>query len=466
MKWAVSTLEPLRPKITHSISQIASCRKSVIVPKSNLDLLNFEVAPVRSGATSGGDGPLGLSLAAAAAPAAPRIALYSHDTLGLGHMRRNMLLAQTLTASSLQPVTLSIVGKPEACRFPLPARGERVVLPALRKVPDGGYQPASFDLPLTQVVDMRSRIIRGTLEGFRPDLLIVDNVPRGAMRELDNALGMLRADTSTRVVLGLRDVLDDPESIRRQWSKSDSYAALRDFYDEIWIYGDPLIFDTQHDYGFPADVQPKIRYTGYFDLSERARHAEPEDVRAADLLNIREHDTVLCLLGGGEDGNVLADAFADIVLPDGFHALIVPGPYLHAESMRKLERRAAADPAFRLIPFVREPMVLARDCTCVVAMGGFNTVWEIVALGKPFLVMPRASGRQEQWIRARRLQELGVLDVQSQELMNGWSLSQWVAAQGRAPRANIRDRIRLDGLSTVVELASAMLSRELRAVNV
>ena len=428
------------------------------MPKLNLDLL-------KSGAAADAGGRPKLTVAASAPPAAPRIALYSHDTLGLGHMRRNMLLAQTLTASPLQPVTLSMVGKPEACRFPLPARGERVVLPALSKLADGGYRPASFDLPLAQVVDMRSLMIRGALEGFRPDLLIVDNVPRGAMRELDNALAMLRAHTATRVVLGLRDVLDDPEAIRRQWSKSDSYAALRDYYDEIWIYGDPLVFDTQRDYGFPADVQPKIRYTGYFDLCERMHYAQADDLLAAEQLQLRERDTVLCLLGGGEDGNVLADAFADIVLPDGFHALIVPGPYLHAESMCKLEQRAAADPAFRLIPFVREPMVLARDCTCVVAMGGFNTVWEIVALDKPFLVMPRASGRREQWIRARRLQELGVLDVQAQEAVSGRSLSQWVATQGRVPRVNIRDRIRLDGLSTVVELASALLSRERRAAH-
>jgi len=416
-------------------------------------------------ATAADDQRARLTVAARGRPTAPRIALYSHDTLGLGHMRRNLLLAQALTASPLQPVTLSLVGKPEACRFPLPARGERVVLPALRKRPEGDYLPACFDLPLTHVVNMRSLILRAALEGFRPDLLIVDNVPRGALRELDDALCMLRAHTSTRIVLGLRDVLDDPEAIRRQWSESNSYAALRDYYDEIWIYGDPLVFDAQHDYWFPADVQPKIRYTGYFDLCERMRYAQADDLLAAEQLCLRDQDTVLCLLGGGEDGDVLAGAFADIALPDGFNALIVPGPYLQAESMCKLEQRAAADPRFRLIPFVREPMALARDCTCVVAMGGFNTVWEIVALEKPFLVVPRAYGRREQWIRAKRLQELGVLDVQSQESVSGQSISQWVATRGRAPRAHIRESIRMDGLSTVVDLASGLLSRELRGVS-
>lgn len=390
---------------------------------------------------------------------APRVALYSHDTLGLGHVRRNLLLAQRLADSPLRPVTLSIVGKPEACRFPLPARGDRLVLPALRKGSDGAYEPASLGVPLADVVELRAAVLRAALESFRPDLVIVDKEPRGALRELDDALTVLRSGSDARVVLGLRDVLDSPEVVHRQWRESDSFAALRQ-YDEIWVYGDRRILDAPRDYRFPAEVVPKIRFTGYFDLRERLRYAAPQELEWVARLGIDERDTVLCLLGGGQDGGALATAFAATTLPGGWRAVVVTGPYLPDETVALLERRAAADPAFRVFEFVREPLALVERCRCVVAMGGYNTVWEVVSMEKPLLVVPRVAPRLEQAIRARRLAELGVLDVLMPDQLRPAALSDWIAAQSRRPQVSIRDLVPLDGLVTVVERATALLGRE------
>ena len=52
---------------------------------------------------------------------------------------------------------------------------------------------------------------------YKPDLLIVDKEPRGAVRELDPALAHLRRNGSVSCVLGLRDVLDDPLAVRQEW---------------------------------------------------------------------------------------------------------------------------------------------------------------------------------------------------------------------------------------------------------
>lgn len=399
-----------------------------------------------------------------AKPRSPRIALYSHDTLGLGHARRNLLLAQTLAASALEPVTLAIVGKQAVGRFPLPRRGDRLVLPGLRKSSDGNYAPSSLDLPLQQVVELRSRTIRAALEAFQPDVLLVDNVPRGAQRELDESLAMLRARGDTRIVLGLRDVLDEPEAIRRQWNEANAYAVLRDCYDEIWVYGDPAIFDATQDYWFPDDVRPKIRFTGYFDLRERLRYAPKDELRWADQQIGGHGETIVCLVGGGEDGASLASAFSEIVLPEGLRALAVRGPHLPEATTRRLERRAERDAAFRTVEFVREPMALLRHCRAAITMGGYNSVWEAVSLEKPLLVAPRVAPRREQWIRASRLAELGLLDLLRPEQVTGGALSAWVAGLGSAPRARIRDVIPLDGLSRVVELVGALLEVRTRAV--
>src|SRR5258708_14463332 len=49
-----------------------------------------------------------------------RVALYSHDTMGLGHFRRNLLIAQTLASSPLRPTCLMIAGAWKTRAFAMP----------------------------------------------------------------------------------------------------------------------------------------------------------------------------------------------------------------------------------------------------------------------------------------------------------------------------------------------------------
>ena len=145
-----------------------------------------------------------------------RIPLYSHDTMGIGHMRRNLLIATALAHSSLRPSILLIAGAREASAFPMPPSVDCLTLPVYRKEADGRYQSRSLDLPLDQLVRLRAGTIAAALEAFEPDVLIVDKVARGAFAELDPALASSRAKGRTRCVLGLRDVLDDPDAVRRE----------------------------------------------------------------------------------------------------------------------------------------------------------------------------------------------------------------------------------------------------------
>jgi predicted glycosyltransferase len=65
-----------------------------------------------------------------------RIVFYSHDTMGLGHVRRNILIARTLGSSHLQPVILMVTGIGEAAVFGIPPAADYLTLPALHKDAD------------------------------------------------------------------------------------------------------------------------------------------------------------------------------------------------------------------------------------------------------------------------------------------------------------------------------------------
>jgi len=385
-----------------------------------------------------------------------RIALYSHDTMGLGHMRRNLLIAKALAGSPLRPTILMIGGARELNSFALPPGVDCLTLPALRKSDAGRYGSRRLHLSLRELTGLRARTISAALEAFAPDVLVVDNVPRGAVRELDPALECLRARGHTRCVLGLRDVLDDPETVRREWAGAANEAALRQYYDAVWVYGDPAVYDLVREYRFAPDVAAKVTYTGYLD--QRARLEAPDGqapARRADA-DLPPGRFALCLVGGGQDGAALAEAFAAAELPHGMDGVLVSGPFMPPEVRERLARRTAGRRRLRVLEFVDEPTGLLRRADRVVAMGGYNTVWEALSFDKRTLIVPRVAPRREQLIRAERLHALGLLDVLHPDSLGSGALTEWLAREPQ-PVPRVRDRVDLDGLTRLPRLLEEML---------
>src|SRR5258708_4076320 len=124
----------------------------------------------------------------------PRIALYSPGIVGLGHLRRNLVISQVLADSPLQSINLMLTEAREASAFVnlMPAGMDCLTLPGLSKSVDGTCEPRYLDLSLKEVLRLRAQTLRTVLKEFQPDLLIVDNLPRGAYRELDPALRFLK----------------------------------------------------------------------------------------------------------------------------------------------------------------------------------------------------------------------------------------------------------------------------------
>lgn len=390
-------------------------------------------------------------------PARCRVALYSHDTMGLGHMRRNLLIAQALGHCSLQAEVLLVCGSREAGTFVLPTGADCLTLPALHKDKHGDYQPRDLRVSLDTLIDIRSNTIRAAMEAFGPDLLIVDNVPRGAVRELDGVLKSLRSQSHTRCVLGLRDVLDDPASVYHQWRRAANDEAIREYYDAVWIYGDPVVYDPVREYRFPLDVAVKARFVGYLD--QRARFGSQTDRKTDPLraLNLPPGRLVLCTLGGGQDGARLAEDFVEADLPPDTNGVLVTGPFMPADLRLRLHRRAAGKSRLRVLDFVSEAAFLIERADQVITMGGYNTVGEILSFEKRALVVPRVRPRTEQLIRALRLNELGLLDMLHPDRLSPHALSQWLS-QSTQPPPSVRDTIDLNGLSRMPILIRELLS--------
>jgi len=385
------------------------------------------------------------------------IALYSPGIVGLGHLRRNLLIAQVLAESHLKSVNLMVTEAREASAFVncMPPGVDCMTLPGLSKGVDGVCKPRYLDLPLKEVIALRARTIRAALKEFKPDLLLVDNLPRGAYRELDPALKQLKAGGHTRVVLGLRDVLDEPWSVHRDWFRWKFEEAINEYYDAIWVYGDPAIYNMIDEYRFPPSISSKIRFVGYLDQRKRVGFASRQGEDWAEGGLLPEGRLMLCLLGGGQDGDRLAEAFSEAKLPQDACGVIVTGPFMSTQTQRRLLERSAANPRLRILNFIKEPTMLVERAERVIAMGGYNTVCEVLSFQKRSLIVPRVKPRREQIIRAQRLKDLGLIDMLEVDRSNPQALTEWMARE--LPPLSVSGRLNLDGLERLPELADEVL---------
>lgn len=384
-----------------------------------------------------------------------RIALYSHDTMGLGHKRRNLLIAQTLSTSTLNADVLMISGMGDASGRETLEGVDCLTLPALYKNANGQYQARRLGLELADIIQLRSHLICTAIQQFQPHVLIVDNVPRGAVRELDPTLEYIASQPHMRCVLGLRDILDTPATVQRDWQRSDNEMAIRRYYDAIWVYGDPAVYDLRNTCNFFPDITAKMRFLGYLNPRARLR-STPPGLRARVASLALPHDNlVLCLVGGGQDGAALATAFAQSTFPTDTIGVLLTGPFMPQEQQRKLAALVAKNPQLRLVDYLEEPTLLLERASRVVAMGGYNTTCEVLALQKPALLVPRVTPRQEQWIRAKRLQEMGLIAMLHPNHLSSETITHWLH-QPLSPTSSIP--INFSGLDNLLTELQRLLS--------
>src|SRR5829696_8831021 len=199
-----------------------------------------------------------------------RLLIYSHDSFGLGHLRRCRAIAHALVDRFKNLSVLIISGSPIIGSFDFRARVDFVRVPGVIKLRDGEYTALNLHIDITEMLSMRASLIRHTAEIFRPDVFIVDKEPIGLRGAVLETLKMLK-QRGTRLVLGLRDVMDEPTLLASEWRRKNVMPALKDLYDEIWVYGLPQICDPLEGIALPASVRQKIVYTGYLHRELPAR---------------------------------------------------------------------------------------------------------------------------------------------------------------------------------------------------
>jgi len=385
--------------------------------------------------------------------AKPRVLLYSHDTYGLGHLRRNLAITAHILHRKKPYSAMLLTGSPVIGSWPMPEGLHVCPLPAVIKTAAEKYESRDPSQSFASVKARRETLILESIRQYRPDIFLVDHAPAGMKGELLNSLAFIHAHMpGTRVVLGLRDILDSPAEVRDLWRAQGIYHLLDTHYDHILVYGSQHLFDAVHEYHLPPWVAAKARYCGY--IVRDAAHANASSATASSIGERHRRPTILVTAGGGGDGFPLMDGYLRAVrtLPEGaLHSIVVAGPLMDIEQRRRLERGAAENRDVRIIAHTTELTDLIQRADLIVAMCGYNTTAEILAARKPSILVPRAGPRAEQRLRATLIGKLGLAWIVQPEEDRVARLTELVGAivNGHRPALRAWSRVDLGGVHRV-----------------
>ena len=382
-----------------------------------------------------------------------RILVYSHDTFGLGNIRRMLEVARHLVQSSSEVSVLVITGSPMLHAFRIPDRIDYVKLPCLSRNVDGRYGARTLPISLEQTVRLRANLIRSAIADFEPDLILVDKKPFGVEDELAGALEAMSSSAKRpKLVLLLRDILDSAESTTRVWRKNGYFEAISAYYDQVLVVGCPEVYDLRREYDFPPFAAAKVRFCGY--IAREAGRQPREAVRRTLGVDAKE-PLLLVTPGGGEDGHELVSN-----VMRALHAMpasqrprthIVCGPEMSEPRRAAVHQAAQALTNASVQDFCDDMMSLMSAADVVVAMGGYNTVCELLTLRKRALIVPRVKPGTEQSIRAERMAAMGFLRMLHPDLLSPTTMLAALQSELAAWRAQQKPVAlrRLDGLARV-----------------
>ncbi len=334
----------------------------------------------------------------------PKILLYSHDTFGLGNIRRTLLLAENFKKHYPKSSILIITGSPVIHAFRLPEGIDYIKLPSLDRVDAEKYQPLFLADCAEEIRQTRAAIIEKITLGFNPDLFIVDKRAAGINGELLSALKKIRRrNPEVKVILGLRDILDAPTRTSRVLRENGSFDVIEKFYDEVWIYGLQEIFDTAAEYNFPANIKSKTFYCGYLKRPVAERKTPNTKFQ------------ILVTTGGGGDGSRMIEKYLEGLaigkLKFPVFSKIIFGPQMADKTRRELLARFGNLPDTNFSDFEADLTNDYAKADLIISMAGYNTVCELLSHRKKAILIPRSEPVREQLIRARLLENLGIFEM-------------------------------------------------------
>lgn len=365
-----------------------------------------------------------------------RIAIYSQDGFGLGHMQRTCSIAWEIYRLRPEASILTFSDSQLGQFFPISPHHDYIKLPSIAKDSPGKWQATHLSMSFPEILHLRKQLISNVLLNYTPDIFLVDHMPHGAMGELLPALEAIKhSRIHTQVVLGLRDILDSPEVTVNRWRVEGAYDVIERYYARILVFGMRDVYDVVENYQIPESEARKVFYCGY--VTNLSKESKAPQIRARYLAD-KSPDTplVVVMAGGGADAypmmSTLIDSLPRVLEEQPCVVAVITGPFMPAELNEDLNSRAKQLP-IHMMESVNDSLSYTSAADLVISMAGYNTSVEILRMKKSAILIPRAGPSAEQRTRARLFADKHWVDMIDPDELTPDLLAQQIIYQLRHP---------------------------------
>jgi predicted glycosyltransferase len=376
-----------------------------------------------------------------------RVLFWVQHLLGTGHLKRAATLARALSAQGLK-VTLASGGPPAP--WLVPQGVELVQLPWVR----------ARDLAFSALVDASDRPLDDALRAARrvqllelfrelaPQVVITEMFPFGRRAFRFELLPLLEAIAGTRprpwLVGSVRDILVRKSAPERcLWMRDLTLAH----YDRVLVHTDPALVPFGLTFPYAEALGARLVSTGYV-------------VEPGPAAEDGSEGEVLVSAGGGRVGRALLAAAVEARplsrVRDRPWRLVGGGDL---DPRRVAELQAGLPPGLVVERQRDDFQALLAKCLLSVSQAGYNTVVEVLRLGKPMVLVPFETATEtEQRIRAERLTGLGLAETVWGAELTPSSLARAIDRAVSRPSER-RSGLDLEGAGTSARLIAALAAR-------
>jgi|GEM_PF-3666928 len=193
-----------------------------------------------------------------------KMLIYSNETFGMENLRAIRAISQQLLDNNPDLSILLISDSPfrHHHQFPV-SRFDCLKLPRFEPITQTTYQAKKIDCNFDDQLMLRANTISSVVEHFRPDVMMVNKLPRGIAGELRPALELIRKSMpETEIVLLLGNNTETPQNVRNSWSEKGYHQSIENYYKYILVLGETNVFKLQKEYNFPLKNADKVIFCG------------------------------------------------------------------------------------------------------------------------------------------------------------------------------------------------------------
>jgi predicted glycosyltransferase len=391
-----------------------------------------------------------------------KVLMYCQHVLGIGHLVRSTEIARALSRNA--DVTL-VSGGESVDGFTFPPGVRLVQLPAIQTDEEfGGLGNCGSSQTLEEIQDLRRKRLLGLFDEIRPDALVIELFPFGRKRFAFELLPLLeRARTrnsETLVASSVRDILVEKSDQAKHEERV--CRIVNAYFDLILVHGDPAFQKLDETFHRVGDLHCDVRYTGFVQQEEPASAAE-EDSGVA-------RPTIVASIGSGRysqgqlmlENVIRAAALLQEQIPHRFR--VFAGPFVPPEVYEVLKRLARETRNVELDKYSPNFIDCLRSADLSISMGGYNTIMNLLATGVRSLVYPyTANNDQEQHIRARKLESLGVVELLHPEMLPPKVLAPKISAM--LAKAPARLALDMDGAANTARILQSAVSARIETLS-